>query len=163
MQTKSIELLNQGVADELGAVHQYMYFHFRLDDLGYKPLASMFKRIAIEEMIHVERFAERILFLGGEIEMEVADPVEKIHQALPMLEKAQEMERQAQVDYNQRALECTKNADSGTRKIFEELVDDEERHFELFQTQVEHIQRFGEQYLALQSFQDNPMGPPGAP
>jgi bacterioferritin len=163
MQTKSIELLNQGVADELGAVHQYMYFHFRLDDLGYKPLASMFKRIAIEEMIHVERFAERILFLGGEVEMEVADPVEKIHQALPMLEKAQEMERQAQVDYNQRALECTKNADSGTRKIFEELVDDEERHFELFQTQVEHIQRFGEQYLALQSFQDNPMGPPGAP
>jgi bacterioferritin len=162
MQTKSIELLNQGVADELGAVHQYMYFHFRLDDLGYKPLASMFKRIAIEEMIHVERFAERILFLGGEVEMEVADPVEKIHQALPMLEKAQEMERQAQVDYNQRALECTKNADSGTRKIFEELVDDEERHFDLFQTQVEHIQRFGEQYLALQSFQDNPMGPPGA-
>ncbi len=162
MHEKSVELLNQGVADELGAVHQYMYFHFRLDDLGYKPLASMFKRIAIEEMIHVERFAERILFLGGEVEMEIADPVEKIHEALKMLEKAQEMERQAQVDYNQRALECAKNADSGTRKIFEELVDDEERHFELFQTQVEHIERFGEQYLALQSFQDNPMGPPGA-
>ena len=162
MHEKSIELLNQGVADELGAVHQYMYFHFRLDDLGYKPLASMFRRIAIEEMIHVERFAERILFLGGEVEMEAADPVEKIHDALKMLEKAQEMERQAQTDYNQRALECAKNADSGTRKIFEELVDDEERHFELFQTQVEHIERFGEQYLALQSFQDNPMGPPGA-
>ena len=161
MKEKSIELLNQGVADELGAVHQYMYFHFRLDDLGYKPLASMFKRIAIEEMIHVERFAERILFLGGEVEMEAADPVEKIHDALKMLEKAQEMERQAQTDYNQRALECAKNADSGTKKIFEELVDDEERHFELFQTQVEHIERFGEQYLALQSFQDNPMGPVG--
>ena len=162
MHEKSIELLNQGVADELGAVHQYMYFHFRLDDLGYKPLASMFRRIAIEEMIHVERFAERILFLGGEVEMEAADPVEKIHDALKMLEKAQEMERQAQTDYNQRALDCAKNADSGTKKIFEELVDDEERHFELFQTQVEHIERFGEQYLALQSFQDNPMGPPGA-
>jgi len=162
MHEKSLELLNQGVADELGAVHQYMYFHFRLDDLGYKPLASMFKRIAIEEMIHVERFAERILFLGGEVEMEIADPVEKIHDALKMLEKAQEMERQAQVDYNQRALECSKNADSGTKKIFEELVDDEERHFELFQTQVEHIERFGEQYLALQSFQDNPMGPPAS-
>ena len=72
------------------------------------------------------------------------------------------MEQQAQVDYNQRALECAKNADSGTRKIFEQLVDDEERHFELFQTQVEHIERFGEQYLALQSFQEDPMGPPAA-
>jgi bacterioferritin len=162
MHEKSIELLNLGVADELGAVHQYMYFHFRLDDLGYKPLAAMFKRIAIEEMIHVERFAERVLFLGGEVEMVPADPVEKIHDALKMLEKAQEMERQAQIDYNRRARECAEHADSGTRKIFEELVDDEERHFELFQTQVEHIQRFGEQYLALQSFQDDPMGPPGA-
>jgi len=162
MHEKSIELLNKSVADELGAVHQYMYFHFRLDDLGYKPLASMFKRIAIEEMIHVERFAERILFLGGEVEMEAADPVEKIHDALKMLEKAQEMERAAQVDYNRRARDCAEHADSGTRKIFEDLVDDEERHFELFETQVEHIQRFGEQYLALHSFEDNPMGPPAA-
>lgn len=36
---KSIELLNKSVADELAAVHQSMYFHFRLDDLGFTPLA----------------------------------------------------------------------------------------------------------------------------
>lgn len=160
MHEKSIELLNRSVADELGAVHQYMYFHFRLDDLGYKPLAAMFRRIAIEEMIHVERFAERVLFLGGEVEMEVADPVEKIHDAKGMLAKAQAMEQQAQIDYNQRASACVENADAGTRKIFEELVADEERHYELFETQVDHIERFGEQYLALQSFQEDPMGPP---
>jgi len=29
---KSIELLNKGVADELQAVHQYMYWHFHLAD-----------------------------------------------------------------------------------------------------------------------------------
>ena len=29
---KSIELLNKAVNDELLAVHQYMYFHFRCDD-----------------------------------------------------------------------------------------------------------------------------------
>ena len=162
MHEKSVQLLNKAIADELSAVHQYMYFHFHCDDLGYDLLAGLFKRTAIEEMIHVERFAERVLFLGGEVEMVAADPVEKIHDALKMLEKAQEMERQAQIDYNKRAMACAEHADSGTRKIFEELVEDEERHFELFQTQVEHIQRFGEQYLALQSFQENPMGPPGA-
>ena len=31
---KSIELLNKAVADELLAVHQYMYFHFRCDDMA---------------------------------------------------------------------------------------------------------------------------------
>ena len=48
----SIELLNQGVADELQAVHQYMYWHFHLDDQGFKPLALLLKRIAIEEILH---------------------------------------------------------------------------------------------------------------
>jgi len=160
MHEKSVELLNRAVADELSAVHQYMYFHFRLDDLGYGPLSGMFKRIAIEEMIHVERLAERILFLGGDVEMQVADPTRKIHDAKQMLEQAMAMEKQSQLDYNKWARECAKNADSGSRKIFESLVDDEERHYDMFSTQVEHIERFGERYLALQSFHDDPQAPP---
>ena len=36
---KSIELLNKAVADEMTAVNQYMYFHFRLDDMGYDLLS----------------------------------------------------------------------------------------------------------------------------
>ena len=76
---KSIELLNKAVADEMTAVNQYMYFHFRLDDMGYDLLSSLFKRTAITEMMHVERLAERILFLKGEVEMKCSGPVEKIH------------------------------------------------------------------------------------
>ena len=51
---KSIELLNKAVADEMTAVNQYMYFHFRLDDMGYDLLSSLFKRTAITEMMHVK-------------------------------------------------------------------------------------------------------------
>ena len=43
----SIDLLNKAVADELQAVHQYMYFHFHLADQGFAPLAALFKRIAV--------------------------------------------------------------------------------------------------------------------
>ena len=39
---KSIELLNKAISEELSAIHQYMYFHFILDDLGYDLLASIF-------------------------------------------------------------------------------------------------------------------------
>jgi len=78
---KSIDLLNKGVADELQAVHQYMYWHFHLDDQGFAPLSSMFRRIAIQEMVHVERLAERILFLKGDVLMVPAGPVEKITEA----------------------------------------------------------------------------------
>ena len=70
------------------AVNQYMYFHFRLDDMGYDLLSSLFKRTAITEMMHVERLAERILFLKGEVEMKCSGPVEKIHDVKAMLEKS---------------------------------------------------------------------------
>ena len=72
MHEKSVELLNKAVADEVAALHQYMYFHFHCDDQGFDLLATLFKRTAIEEMIHVEVLAERILFLGGEVEMGLA-------------------------------------------------------------------------------------------
>ena len=74
---KSIELLNRAVGDELLAVHQYMYFHFRCDDMGYDLLSGLFKRTAIQEMMHVEQLAERILFLKGEVEMKVSGDVKK--------------------------------------------------------------------------------------
>ena len=61
MKTKSIELLNKAVADELSAVHQYMYFHFHCDDQGYDLMANLFKRTAMEDLGHIELLAERIL------------------------------------------------------------------------------------------------------
>jgi bacterioferritin len=153
MHEKSIELLNKAVADELAAVHQYMYFHFHCDDQGYDLLAGLFIKTAIEEMGHIERCAERILFLGGEVEMVASIAVEKIHDVRQMLEKARKMEEDSTQDYNVWANECSANADSASRKVFEGLVDDEERHFDQYDTEMENIDKFGERYLALQSIE----------
>jgi bacterioferritin len=155
----SIELLNKGVADELQAVLQYMYWHFHLDDQGFGPLALLFKRIAIEEMGHVERLAERILFLKGEVEMVPAGPVVKITDAQKILAKAAEMEQAGVASYNQAAIKCGQNADAASKQVFEALVNDEERHFDLFDKQLENIKRFGPNYLALQSFEKAPEKP----
>lgn len=163
MHEKSIELLNKAVADELSAVHQYMYFHFHLDDQGYDLLSSMFKRISIQEMGHVEVLAERILFLKGEVKMEVADPVEAIHDPAEMLKKAAWMEETSAKDYNLWANECAANADSATKKIFEQLVEDEEGHFDQFDTEYDQLQKFGERYLALQSIERSKKLESGAP
>ena len=163
MYEKSIELLNAAIADEIAAIHQYMYFHFRLDDLGYAPLANLLKMTAIEEMQHAEMIAERILFLDGEVEMKVGRETEKIHDAAAMLKKAHSLEQAAIKMYNEFALECAKNADSGTKKLFEDLVAAEEGHWDQFDQQSDHVQRFGEQYLALQGFQgDSGEGEAGA-
>lgn len=153
MKEKSIELLNKAVADELAAVHQYMYFHFHLDDQGYDLLANIFKRTAIEEMIHVEKLAERILFLGGEVKMDVAHPVKNIHDVKEMLKLASQMEEQSALDYNKWALECGQNFDSVSKTLFESLVVDEERHFNQYDDEMNNLRKFGDNYLALQSIE----------
>jgi bacterioferritin len=150
--TKSTSLLNKAAADELHAVHQYMYFHFHLDDQGFGPLSLLFKRIAIEEMMHVEALAERILFLKGDVEMVAAAAVEKIVEPEAILVKAMAMEEDGIRSYNEAALACAASADSVSKQLFERLVSDEERHFDQFEKQHDNIKRFGPSYLALQSF-----------
>lgn len=153
MYEKSIELLNKAIADELLAVHQYMYFHFICDDQGYDLLAGLFKRTAIDEMMHVEKLAERILFLKGDVEMKVGGNVQQIKDVAKMLEVASNMEQESARDYNLWANESSANADSATKQIFEGLVADEERHYDQYDTELDNLKKFGDRYLALQSIE----------
>ena len=153
MKEKSIELLNKAIADELSAVHQYMYFHFHCDDQGFDLLANLFKRTSIQEMMHVEKLAERVLFLKGEVYMTLAHPVNPIHDVREMLKLAAQMEEGSARDYNLWANECAQNADSISKKLFEELVADEERHQDQYEDEMENLQKYGDNYLALQSIE----------
>jgi bacterioferritin len=163
MHEQSVELLNKAVADELSAVHQYMYFHFHCDDQGYDLLAGLFKQTAIEEMLHIERLAERILFLKGEVEMVASAQVEQIHEVEKMLQLAKKMEEESATTYNQWANECGANADSVSKKLFEDLVADEERHFDQYDTELENMDKFGDRYLALQSIERSKSRAAGRP
>ena len=162
MHEKSIESLNKAVADELSAVHQYMYSHFHCEDQGYDLLAGLFIKTAIEEMGHIELCAERIIFLGGDVDMVASMEVQKIHDVQKMLELARKMEEESTRDYNVWANECSANADAGSRKVFESLVDDEERHFDQYDTEMVNIEKFGERYLALQSIEGSKGAAEGA-
>ena len=153
MHEKSIDLLNRAISDELAAVHQYMYFHFHCDDQGYDLLAGLFKKTAIEEMVHIEFLADRILFLKGEVELTASHAVNKIQNVKEMLETASSMEQESARDYNLWANECSANADSVSKKLFEDLVADEEGHYDQYDVELDNLNKFGERYLALQSIE----------
>jgi bacterioferritin len=153
MKEKSIALLNKAIGDELSAINQYMYFHFHCDDQGYDLLGTLFKKTAIEEMRHVETIADRILFLKGDILMEPAQRVASINAIQDMLAFAAKEEEQAINQYNHFAKECGENMDSVTKRLFEDLVIDEERHFDQFDTEIDNLERFGDHYLVLQSIE----------
>jgi bacterioferritin len=163
MHGKSVELINRAVGDELSAIHQYMYFHFHCDDQGLDLLAGLFKRTAIEEMGHIERLAERILFLKGDVRIAASAEVQLIQDVGKMLRLASEMEQGSIRDYNAWANECSVNADSVSKKLFEDLVSDEERHFDQYDTELGNLEKFGDGYLALQSIERSKNIASGAP
>lgn len=153
MKQKSIDLLNKAIGDELAAINQYMYFHFHCDDQGYDLLGALFKKTAIEEMRHVETIADRILFLKGDILMEPLQKVHYISDIKEMLILAAGEEENAIKMYNSFANQCAQNLDSVTKRLFEDIVIDEERHFDQFDTEIDNLDRFGDRYLALQSIE----------
>ncbi len=137
----------------MAALYQYMYFHFHCDDQGFDLLATLFKRTAIEEMIQFENLAERILFLGGDVEMKASGDIKKVTDVEEMLKMARAMEEQSAMDYNRWANECSANADSVSKKLFEQLVVDEEHLYDQYDNEIDNLDRFGKEYLALQSIE----------
>ena len=79
--------------------------------------------------------------------------MKKIQTVKEMLELARDMEQQSAKDYNGWANECSANSDSASKRVFEDLVEDEEGHFDQFDTEVGNLEQFGERYLALQSIE----------
>jgi len=111
----------------------------------------------------IEKIADRILFLKGEVEIEASGPVNKIHDVKQMLTLARKMEEGSAKEYNIWANECAANADSVSKKLFEELVLDEERHYSQYDNEMDHLDQYGGQYLALQAIERSKSLSAGAP
>lgn len=148
---QSVEVLNKAVAEEITAVLQYIYFHVHCEDMGYRPLAQFFMKVSIQEMKHIEELSERILFLEGDVNMNIAKPVQKIRDVEGMLKYAMELEKATIEDYNQWSKETGDAGDAGTHKMFQDLVVGEEEHMDAFRTELDNMKMYGDNYLALQA------------
>ena len=60
-----LKALNGLLADELGAINQYMVHAEMVENWGYMKLGKMIQSRAITEMKHAEKLIGRILFLEG--------------------------------------------------------------------------------------------------
>lgn len=143
-----IEVLNKARSMELQAIHQYMNQHYNLDDLDYGEFAAKLKLVAIDEMRHSEMFAERIKELGGEPTSEPAGKVQKRQKVDVLFSFDSEQEEDAIDAYNQFLLVCRDNGDSVSMKLFETIIDEEQIHYNYFDSISGHIEKLGDAYLA---------------
>ncbi len=148
MNKRVIDLLNAARSRELTAIVQYMSQHYELEDRDFGKLASKFKEIGIAEMKHAEKLAERILFLKGEPTSKPDAAPKKGQEILEMLKTNMGLEAQAIKMYNDASVICAAEKDQISKEVFEELLKDEEDHFNYFENVKDHIEKLGAPYLA---------------
>lgn len=147
MKQKVIDLLNKARSAELSAINQYMIHHYELKDKDFGKLASKIKEIAVVEMKHAEKLAERILFLKGTPTSEPDGMPKKGQEIHEILSTDMALETQAITMYNEAAVICSAEGDQKSKDLFEELLAEEEKHLHYFQKITSHLDRLGEMYL----------------
>jgi bacterioferritin len=148
MSQKVIDLLNKARSRELTAISQYMAQHYELEDSDFGKLASKFKEIAIAEMKHAEKLAERILFLKGEPTSKPDGVAKKGQKVSEMLNTNMALEAAAMKMYNEAAMVCAAEKDQISKELFEDLLKDEEDHLNYFENTKDHVDKLGAAYLA---------------
>ncbi|MCW4044005.1 MAG: ferritin-like domain-containing protein [Candidatus Bathyarchaeota archaeon] len=138
-------LLNKAVAAEISAIIQYTNQHEKASLLALrkkesalevvtennkaKVVSEMLKGIFMQEMEHLEKISERIYLLEGEAVV-APDPLPQVGEtADEFLRLDHEAENIAIVLYRQIIAEALKRGDTATRRLFEDIVLQEEEHY----------------------------------
>jgi len=148
---KVLEQLNAALGSELTAIVQYMTQSEMCHNWGYARLSDLTKARAIEEMKHAEGLIERIIFLDGTPTVEVGLKPRLGASVQQQLEIDLEDEHTAVREYNQAIRVCDEMKDTGSRELFEHMIEDEERHVDFLEAQLHSIKEMGiAKYLAQQ-------------
>lgn len=131
--TKLTDLLNKAIAREIQVSVQYMWQHVMAKGLESAAIADVFKEVAISEMKHAEKIAERIFYFDI-IPTTKPDPITVVGSIKEMLEADAKAEEEAITLYKEIIKLAAAEGDSTTRLLFEELLAVEESHHDTFTT-----------------------------
>ncbi|HMB46344.1 MAG TPA: ferritin-like domain-containing protein [Candidatus Methanoperedens sp.] len=131
MASELIELLNKAIAREIGVSVQYMWQHVMAIGMKSPEVKDIFEDIAIEEMKHAEKIAERLFYLGG-IPTVKPTPIIVGGSLENMVEKDLEAENESIELYKEIIDLAAEKEDSTTRLLFEEILTEEEEHKHTF-------------------------------
>jgi bacterioferritin len=147
-----IDILNEALKHELGAINQY-WLHYRLlDNWGYTRLAKKERKESIEEMEHADKLVARIVFLEGHPNLQEVAPLRIGQHIKEVLECDLKAEFDARDLYTRGRDLCRQKEDLVSMQLFEELLKDEEGHIDFLETQLDLLDKIGVQnYGQLQS------------
>ncbi len=146
-----VDLLNEALTFELTVTNTYFLHARMLDNWGLSRLGKVFYDLSIEEMKDADELINRVLMFDGHPNVQRLHNIAVGEDPEEMLRLALESEKAAVAQFNAAAAECHDLGDHGTAAVFEEMVRDEERHADWFESQLDVLERVGTpQYLGQQ-------------
>jgi bacterioferritin len=147
-----IDILNEALKHELGAVNQYWLHYRMLDNWGFTRLGKKERKESIEEMEHADKLVNRILFLEGMPNLQYVAPLMIGQHIKEVLECDLKIEYVARDLYVKGRDLCRSKEDLVSMHLFEELLRDEEGHIDFLETQLDLLDKIGVQnYGQLQA------------
>jgi bacterioferritin len=146
-----IEVLNDVLTAELTAINQYFIHAELCNHWGFKKLYKEARAQSIDEMKHAELLIERVLYLNGIPNVQRLGKVSIGENVKEQFQLDSGVEQDAVTRLGRGIMLCRENADIGSALLLEEILKSEEEHLNWLRTQLELMERLGEQgYLANQ-------------
>ncbi|GAA3417018.1 bacterioferritin [Streptosporangium vulgare] len=146
---KIIELLNEQLTAELTAINQYFLHAKMQENWGYTRLAKYTREESIDEMRHAEKLTDRILFLEGLPNYQKLGTLHIGQTVAEQLRADLDVELEVVTRLKPAIILMREKGDATSARLFEEILEDEERHIDYLETELGLIGSLGEQlYLA---------------
>ena len=145
-----LKLLNEQLTSELTAINQYFLHSKMQHSWGFTEIAKHTRAESMEEMVHAERITDRILLLDGLPNYQRIGSL-RIGQTL-----REQFESDLAIEYEVVArlkpgiVMCREKQDATTATLFEEILADEEQHIDYLETQLQLMDKLGEQLYCAQ-------------
>jgi bacterioferritin len=133
-----LDMLNMAIAREMQVAVQYMWQHVQWGGVKGYATKDAFKTIAIEEMKHAEKIAERLYYLGGTPTTKPSPIV--VGDDLKARIEQDIKDEQGAIELYTKIIELArKEGDEVTNLMFRHILEDEEGHHDTFTTLYEEV------------------------
>ncbi len=156
-----LKLLNEQLTSELTAINQYFLHAKMQENWGFTELASHTRAESFDEMRHAETITDRILLLDGLPNYQRLFSLRVGQTVREQFEADLAIEYEVVARLRPGIIMCREKEDATSANIFEMILADEENHIDYLETQLELMNKLGEELYLAQCVSRPPSGTAG--